>query len=121
MTVRGALQSLPQRTFTIDPFPGCTVAVTANTWISHIDFDPDQRELSFRTHGPPTGEVQTLVEITAGCLHESLNTDSLNLYIDGQPYPLSVSRDTSTPTDSPAYSIELNFQQGAHFIIISED
>jgi hypothetical protein len=107
LTVREALRTLPERIYLLE---GKDVTIRANTWITDLAFDQGARQISFRTHGPPEGTVQASVEIP-----KDLLAGPFLVKVDGQPYDFSTSEDVTHTT------LEFEFGQGPHQVVIIEE
>ena len=118
ISIREALADLPQQTYDISVGGPLPINIQANSYITHSSYDPGQRLISFRTHGPPDGIVKLTIFIPVDVFSSVSITDIestiLKIELDGQTYDLN-------PEVSGNYaSVQLNdFEQGLHQIKIT--
>jgi hypothetical protein len=105
LTVRNALLTLPDRTYLLQ---APAVAVEANAWVTNLTFDQGSRLISFRTHRPPAGAIQTSVAVPAGLLPAPLL-----LSVDGENQSYTISQNATYAT------IVFQLSPGPHLVEIS--
>ena len=118
ISIREALADLPQPPFDISVGGPLPIKIQANSYITHASYDPVQRLISFRTHGPPDGNVTLTifipVDVFIPVLTDDIDSTTIKIELDDQTYEL-------IPVVSGDYaSVQLNdFEQGPHQITIT--
>ena len=106
LTVRNALRTLPEHTYTLEPEE---IVVRGNAWVTDLTFNSTIRLVSFRTHGPPEGTARISIIMPNNFL-----VGSLLVNIDEQPQPYASFQNETHIT------LTLKFPQGPHQVEVIE-